>query len=140
MAEYVMKDLAAKRGLSDCFLIDSAATSTEEIGNRVHHGARGKLKEMGIYCGDHRSRQMRRADYEAYDYLIGMDTWNIRNMLRMLGGDPEGKVYKLLTFAGSDRDVADPWYTGDFEATYRDVMAGCKGLMKQLISQEKPHN
>ena len=87
MAEYVMKDLAAKRGLSDCFLIDSAATSTEEIGNRVHHGARGKLKEMGIYCGDHRSRQMRRADYEAYDYLIGMDTWNIRNICLLYTSD-----------------------------------------------------
>lgn len=140
MAEFVMKDLVSQAGLADRFEIASAATSTEEIGNPVHRGTREKLKQVGIHVAGKTAVQLKKPDYEKYDYLIGMDTWNIRNMLRMLGGDPEGKVYKLLNFAGSDRDVADPWYTGDFEATYRDVMAGCKGLMKQLISQEKPHN
>lgn len=136
MAEYVMKDLTAKRGLFDCFLIDSAATSTEEIGNRVHHGARGKLKEMGIYCGDHRSRQMRRADYEAYDYLIGMDTWNIRNMLRIVGKDPKKKICRLLDYTKEPGDIADPWYTGNFDETYEDVAEGCEALLAYVTEHD----
>ena len=135
MAQYVMQYLVDKRGLFDCFYIDSAATSREEIGNGVHHGTRAKLREVGIPCGDHRARQMTRGDYEEYDYLIGMDTENIRNMQRISGGDPDEKIYKLLTFAGSGLDVADPWYTGDFEATYKDVKAGCEGLLHTLAEE-----
>lgn len=132
MAEFIMKDLVQKAGVSEQFEIASAATSTEEIGNPVHRGTRDKLRRVGISTDGKTAVQLKKSDYLKYDYLIGMDTWNIRNMQRMLGGDPEGKIYKLLTFANSERDVADPWYTGDFETTYQDVMAGCKGLMRHL--------
>ena len=132
MAQYVMQDMVDKAGLADCFHIDSAATSTEEIGNGVHRGTRRKLGEVGIYCGDHRAVQLRRSDYEKYDYLIGMDTWNIRNILRIIGDDPDKKVHRLLEYADKERDIDDPWYTGDFDATYRDVSAGCKGLLEHI--------
>ena len=136
MAEFIMKDLTSARGLSDQFYIASAATSSEEIwngiGNPVYPPARAKLTEHGIACGGKRAVQLRREDYAQYDYLIGMDSANIRNMHRMLGGDPEGKVFKLLSFAGSDRDISDPWYTGDFDATYRDVVEGCEALLARL--------
>ena len=132
MAEFVLKDMVKKAGLSDQFEIASAATSTEEIGNPVHRGTREKLKKVGISVAGKTAVQLKKSDYGKYDYLIGMDTWNIRNMQRMTGGDPEGKIYKLLTFADSSRDVADPWYTGDFETTYQDVVTGCKELMKML--------
>ena len=136
MAEFVMKNLTAARGLSDQFYIASAATSSEEIwngiGNPVYPPARAKLAEHGIACGGKRAVQLRREDYAQYDYLIGMDSANIRNMHRMLGGDPEGKVFKLLSFAGSDRDISDPWYTWDFDATYRDVVEGCEALLARL--------
>lgn len=136
MAEFVMKNLTAARGLSDQFYIASAATSTEEIwngiGNPVYPPARAKLAEHGIDCGGKRAVQLRREDYGKYDFLIGMDGANIRNMRRMLGGDPEGKIFKLLSFAGSDRDISDPWYTGDFDATYRDVAEGCQALLAYL--------
>lgn len=136
MAEFVMKNLTAARGLSDQFYIASAATSSEEIwngiGNPVYPPARAKLAEHGIACGGKRAVQLRREDYAQYDYLIGMDSANIRNMHRMLGGDPEGKIFKLLSFAGSDRDISDPWYTGDFDATYRDVVEGCEALLARL--------
>ncbi len=133
MAEYVMKDKVQKRGLNDCFLIDSAATSTEEIGNGVHRGTRKKLKEMQIPCGDHRARQMKRADYEAYDYLIGMDSFNIHNMQRIVGKDSEGKIQRLLDFGEAPRDIADPWYTGNFDETYEDVEEGCEALLAYVI-------
>ena len=116
MAESVMTYLVEKEGLADKFYINSAATSREEIGNGVHHGTVAKLKKEGIPVIPHRAVQMTLNDYEEYDYLIGMDTENIRNMQRLSGGDPDEKVYKLMTFAGSGSDVADPWYTGDFEA------------------------
>ena len=132
MAEFVLKDMVKKAGLADRFEIASAATSTEEIGNPVHRGTREKLRQVGISVAGKTAVQLRKSDYDKYDYLIGMDEWNIRNMLRMLGGDPEGKIHKLLEFAGSRRDVADPWYTGDFETTYQDVVTGCKELMKML--------
>lgn len=133
MAQSVLTHLAKERGLSDCLYINSAATSREEIGNPPHYGTVNKLRRVGIPVVPHRATQMTKQDYADYDYLIGMDSANIRNMNRIAGGDPEGKIYKLLTFAGSDRDVADPWYTGDFDATYRDVMAGCKGLLDELF-------
>ena len=132
MAQSVFAHLAAEANMADYFEIDSAATSREEIGNGVHHGTVAKLKKEGIPVIPHRAVQMTLNDYEEYDYLIGMDTENIHNMQRISGGDPDEKIYKLLTFAGSGLDVADPWYTGDFEATYRDVLAGCKGLLECL--------
>lgn len=132
MAEYVMKYLAAQAGAENEFFIDSAATSTEEIGNGVHYGTRRKLAEVGIPCGDHRARQMTREDYEKFDLLIGMDEANLRNMRRMLGGDPEGKIHALLDYTDQPGPIADPWYTGDFDATYRDVLEGCRGLLQKL--------
>lgn len=137
MAEFVMKDLVSRQGLSESFYIASAATSTEEIwngvGNPVYPPARAKLAEHGIDCGEKRAVQLKASDYARYDYLIGMDGANIRNMHRMLKGDPEGKIHKLLSFAGSERDISDPWYTGDFEAAYRDVTEGCGAFLAYLL-------
>ena len=133
MAESVFTHMVNTRGVAQLFEINSAATSREEIGNPPHHGTVRKLREVGIPVVPHRATQMTQADYEYYDYLIGMDTANIRNMNRIAGGDPDGKIYKLLTFAGSGRDVADPWYTGDFDATYEDVVAGLTGFLDQIL-------
>lgn len=133
MAQYVMEDLVRKAGMEREFSIDSAATSTEEIGNPPHNGTRRKLREMGVPCGNHRARQLTRRDYADFDLLIGMDDANLRGMRRICGGDAEGKMHLLLEYAGQpDREVADPWYTGDFDATWRDVLAGCQGLLKEL--------
>lgn len=134
MALYYFKDLVRKNGMEDCFILDSAATSTEELGNGVHRGTRDKLAQADIPCQGHRAKQMKRQDYENYDYLIGMDSWNIRNMKSITGGDPDSKIYKLLDFTGSGRDVADPWYTGDFEATWEDITAGCNALYAHITS------
>lgn len=136
MAQYVLQDMVARRGLTDCFYIDSAATSTEEIGNRVHHGTRGKLHEVGIYCGDHRAVQMKRSDYARYDYLLGMDTWNIRNMNRIVGSDPDHKIHRLLDFSDHPRDIADPWYTGNFDVTYDDIVEGCEALLAHILEHD----
>ena len=127
-----MKDLVRKAGLEDRFLIESAATSTEEIGNGVYPPARRKLAEHGIGCQGKTARQMTRSDYDRYDLLIGMDSWNIRNMNRISGGDPMGKIVMLMDFTKRPGDVADPWYTGDFEATWRDVLEGCQALLQDL--------
>ena len=116
MAEYVMKDLVKKANLESSFYIDSAGTSNEEDGNPVHYGTQNKLREEGIPCGNHRARQMTRKDYEEFDYLIGMEQWNIRNINRIIRKDPEHKVHLLLEYAGDARDIADPWYTGNFDA------------------------
>lgn len=132
MAEYVMKDLVAKAGLAEEFYIRSAATSREEIGNPVYPPARRKLAQHGIGCDGHAARQVTKKDYAEFDYLIGMDSANISNIRRICGGDPQGKVSLLLDWVGQSRDVADPWYTGDFEATWQDVLAGCTELLKQL--------
>lgn len=133
MAEFVLKDMVARRGLADEFEIESAATSTEEIGNPVHPGTVGELRRHDIGGFEKkRARQLRRDDYDAFDLIIGMDEANMRNMGRMLGGDPAGKLHKMLEFAGSTRDVADPWYTGDFDTTYEDVCDGCRGLLGYL--------
>lgn len=132
MAEYVMKHLVRQAGLEGEFYIDSAATSTEEIGNGVHHGTRRKLAQVGIPCGDHRARQVTWADYEKFDRIIGMDNANIRNLNRMLKGDPDGKISMMLDYTNRPGEVADPWYTGNFEATYRDVLEGCQGLLEKL--------
>ena len=132
MAEFVMKDLIRRKGISKDFEIASAATSTEEIGNPVYPPARRKLAEHGISCSGKTARQMTMGDYVHFDYLIGMDNWNLRNMRRMTKNDPDGKIHSLLSFAGKDAEVADPWYTGDFEATWQDVNEGCEALLKTL--------
>ena len=133
MAEFVMKELVKEAGVADRFEIASAATSTEEIGNPVYPPARRKLAEHGIRCDGKRARQMTRSDYQKYDLLIGMDTWNIRNMQRMCGGDREGKIRMLMDYTDRPRAVADPWYTGDFDATWDDVSEGCRALLEQLL-------
>ena len=133
MAEFVMKDLVKKAGMEDAFHIASAATSTEEIGNPVYPPARRKLSEHGISCAGKTARQLRKADYVQYDYLVGMDSANYRNMQRICGGDPEEKISLLLDYTNHPGSVADPWYTGDFEATWRDVLDGCQGLLAEIL-------
>ena len=134
MAEYVMKDLVKKAGLEDQFQIASAATSREEIGNPVYPPARRKLAEHGISCGGHAACQLRNSDYEEYDLLIGMDQENLRNMYRICGGDFNDKMHLLMEYAGRpEQEVADPWYTDDFDATWRDVLEGCQGLLDDLM-------
>ena len=137
MAESVFTQMVKDRHIDHLFEINSAATSREEIGNPPHYGTVNKLRQVGIPLVPHRATQMTKEDYAYYDYLIGMDTANIRNMNRIVGSDKEQKIYKLLSFAGSGNDVADPWYTGDFDATYRDVVAGCEGFLKELKAQGK---
>ena len=132
MAEFVMKDMVAKAGVASRFYIESAATSTEEIGNGVYPPARSILAEHGISCKGKTARQMTRADYDRFDMIIGMDRWNLRNMQRICGGDPEGKIHLLMDFTSRPGDVADPWYTRNFEATWRDVVEGCKGILNAL--------
>ena len=135
MAEFVLKDMVKQEGREKDFLIESAATSTEEIGNSVYPPARKKLAEHGIGCEGKTARQMRASDYRRFDLLIGMDRANLRNMQRICGGDPDGKIHLLLDYTGRPGDVADPWYTGDFEATWRDVEEGCQGLLSAILLQ-----
>ena len=132
MAEFVMKRMAEEAGLADRFHIESAATSTEEIGNPVYPPARRKLAEHGIGCNGKTARQMTRRDYEEYDLLIGMDSANLRNMKWIAGGDPDHKIHLLLDYTSRPGDVADPWYTGDFNATWRDVTEGCAALLETI--------
>ena len=137
MGEYILKDMVRKAGREGEFEIDSAAVSREEIGNPVYPPARRELEAHGVFCGDHRARQICRADYDRYDYLIGMDEWNMRNMRRMLGDDPEGKMYRLLDFTErKGADIADPWYTGNFDVTYEDVVEGCEGLLEHILKED----
>ena len=133
MAEFVMKDLVRKAGREGDFYIESAATSTEELGNPVYPPARQKLAEHGLSCKGKTARQMNRRDYEEFDLLIGMDTWNFRNMERISGGDRAHKIHRLLDYTQRPGDVADPWYTGNFEATWRDVLEGCQALLDTII-------
>lgn len=132
MAEFVMKDLVKKAGLESQFHIESAATSTEEIGNQVYPPARRKLAEHGIDCNGKTARQLTSADYDRFDLLVGMDRANLRNMYRICGGDRHNKLRLLMDYTDHPKDVADPWYTDDFETTWRDISAGCKGLLEQL--------
>ena len=132
MAEFVMKDLVQKARLASQFHIESAATSREEIGNPVYPPARRKLAEHGISCEGHAACQLTAQDYEEYDLLIGMEGANLKNMQRICGGDPAGKMHRLLDYTDRPGDVADPWYTGDFEATWRDVSTGCQGLLASI--------
>ena len=132
MAEFIMKDLVKKAGLADSFDIASAATSTEEIGNPVYPPARRRLAQEGIRTDGKTARQMTKADYNKYDYLIGMEQVNVRNMLRITGGDPDSKICRLLDYTENPKDIADPWYSGDFDTTYAEVLAGCMALLKKL--------
>ena len=132
MAEFVMKDLVKKAGRDGEFDIASAATSSEELGDPVYPQARRKLAEHGLSCGGKRARQFTARDYGQYDLIIGMDSANIRALRRASGGDPEGKVRLLLSYTPHPRDVADPWYTGDFDAAWNDIYTGCQALLDSL--------
>ena len=132
MAEFVMKDLVAKRGRSSEFYIESAAVSAEELGNPVYPPARRELAAHGISCDGKNARQMTRADYDRFDLLVCMDASNLRRMERICGGDPIGKMSRLLDHTTRPGDVADPWYTGDFSATWRDVSDGCAALLEKI--------
>lgn len=134
MAEFVMRDMISKEKLN--ISVASAATSYEEIGNGVHRGTRAKLAQHGISTDGKYAIRMTKEDYENYDYIIGMDSMNIRNILHITGGDPDGKVHTLLSFAGVDRDIADPWYTGDFDKTYQDVVTGCRALLTHIKEKQ----
>lgn len=141
MAEFIFKDLTARRGVAERFEVASCATSSEEIcggvGNPVYPPAREELARHGLRCDGKRARRLTRADYDRYDLLVGMDEENMRSMARMLGGDPEGKLRKLMDFTARGGDVADPWYTGRFDVTYRDVLDGCQGLLDALLKKEE---
>ena len=132
MAEFVFRDMLKNEGLGNVCMVASAATSFEEIGNSVHHGTRRKLESVGISVAGKVAVHMEKSDYREYDFIIGMDNANIRNILKITGGDPDCKVSKLLAFADDDGDIADPWYTGNFDITYNDVVRGCKGLLAQI--------
>ena len=133
MAEYVMKHLVKQSGIESDFFIDSAGTSNEEHGNPVHHGTQKKLRKEGIPCGNHRARKMRREEYVAFDYIICMERYNIQNIMRIIGNDPEHKVQRLLDYTNRPRDIADPWYTGNFDETFDDVMEGCQAFLCYLM-------
>lgn len=138
MAEFVMKDLAEKAGIGDRVYIASAATSSEEIGSPVHRGTVKELEKRGISCAGKYAVKLERADYAYYDHIVGMDIYNIRNMLRLFGGDPENKVRLLMSFAGESRDVDDPWYTRDFLTAYSDIFSGCSALLKVVRDELRP--
>ena len=140
MAEFVMKDLVKKAGLSSQFRIESAATSREEIGNPVYPPARCKLAEHGISCAGHAARQLTRQDYADYDFLVGMDSANLQDMYRICGGDYAGKMSLLMDHTTRPGNVADPWYTEDFESTWRDVLEGCQGLLRELLQERGEQN
>lgn len=135
MAEFVMKDIVEKTGLSNMFEIASAATSTYEIGNPVYPPARQKLAEHGIECKGKTARQITKRDYEYYDYIVAMDQSNLKNLRAMLGEDKQEKISLLMDYTSRPADVADPWYTGDFQATWNDVTEGCSELLKHILSK-----
>ena len=137
MAEFVMKDMVRERELEDLFEIASAATSMEEIGNPVYPPARRKLKEHGISCDGHHARRVERRDYDAYDYLIVMENYNVRNLLRVIGSDPQGKVSRLLDHTDHPGDIDDPWYTGDFTTVYRQIREGCEALLEECLREKR---
>ena len=136
MAEFVMKDLVEKRGIGYLFHIASSATSREEIGNDIHPGTRKKLKEMGIPLKKRGAIQITSADYVNYDYILCMDSHNLRNLGRIISNDPDQKVRRLLDFSKNPRDIADPWYTGNFDITYNDVVEGCEALLQTLLTSK----
>lgn len=135
MAQSMFQDMVNKKGVADRFYIDSAATSNEEIGNGPHYGTIEKLHDVGIPVVPHRARRMTKADYDNYDYLIGMDSYNTENMKRIAGGDPDGKIFRMLDFAGINRSIADPWYTDNFDATYNDLLIGLNAFWDRISDQ-----
>ena len=141
MAEFIFRDMVKKAGIADRFIIESSATSTEEIwngiGNPVYPPAKRELAKHGIGCDGKRAVQLKKSDYEKYDRFICMDSNNVRNTMRIFGGDTKNKVCKLMSFAGNSRDVSDPWYSGDFEQAYTDILSGCKGLFEQLAHSKE---
>jgi protein-tyrosine phosphatase len=132
MAEYVFRDMVNKKGWGECFEVASAATSTEEIGNPVHHGTRAILKQHGITTEGKRAVQIRKSDYAVNDYIVAMDQRNVQNILRITGSDSKNKIHRILEYTGENRDVADPWYTDDFETTFTDVYRGCEALLDRI--------
>lgn len=136
MAEFVMKDLIDKKNLTEEFYISSAATSAEEIGNPVHHGTRNKLRELGISTAGKYAVQLKKKDYGNYDYILGMEQRNITGIMRIVGSDPKRKIKRLLDYSSNPRDIADPWYTGDFDTTYNDVKEGCETLLDMILKSE----
>lgn len=132
MGEFILKKMVKEKGLADEFQIASAATSTEEIGNPVYPPAKRKLKEHGIDCSGKYAVQLKRSDYDRYDYFLCMDNRNIQNTLRIFGSDPQGKVSLLLSYCGERREVADPWYTDDFDTAYDDIWRGCRAFLEKL--------
>lgn len=137
MAEMVFKDIVNKKGLADKFYIDSAATSTEAVGDGIYYGTREILKEQGIPFTEHISRQITKKDYNNFDYILGMEDRNITNILRIIGEDKENKVFRLLDFSESPRNISDPWYTGDFDITYYDVEDGCTSFLEYLMKNKE---
>ena len=137
MAEFVFKKMISERGVAYKYTVASSATSTEEIGNPVYPPARAELARHGILCDGKRAVQLKASDYGKYDLFIGMDGRNVSNMTRIFGGDPDGKIRKHMEISGRGGDVADPWYTGDFDVTYRDVEEGCRALLNKLEKGEK---
>ncbi|MGN0135279.1 arsenate reductase/protein-tyrosine-phosphatase family protein [Anaerotignum sp.] len=137
MAEYLFRDMVQKRGISQEFYIASAATSREEIGNGVYPPAKRKLASVGISCEMHHARQVTKADYDTYDYFLVAERYNIPNLMRQIKEDPEHKVHRLLDFSAHPRDIADPWYTGDFDTTYDDIMEGLEGFLAYLEKEKK---
>ena len=132
MGEFILKDMLQKRGMADNFYVESAATSTEELGNPVYPPARRKLKEHGIDCSGKTARQITKSDYERFDYIFCADSNNVRNALRIFGDDPEQKIRRLLDITSHPRDIADPWYTGNFDITYNDIIEGCEAFLNKL--------
>ena len=137
MAEFVFKDMVNKKGLSNKFYIESAATSSEAVGEGIYFGTRNILKEQGIPFEERKARQMTKEDYNKFDYILGMETKNINNILRIVGEDKENKICRLLDFSDSPRDIADPWYTGDFDITYYDVEEGCTKFLDYIMEKKK---
>lgn len=132
MAEFVLKDLVKKKNIDNNFLIESAGTSDEELGNPVHYGTRNKLAEVGISTAGKFARQLKKEDYEKYDYILAMETSNLKSIYRILGEDKDNKVFRLLDFSNNPRDIADPWYTGNFNVTYDDILEGCIAFLDKI--------
>ena len=132
MAEFILKDMTRKRGIDDKFYIASSATSSEEIGNDVHYGTVRKLNSVGIKVEHRKAIKLKKADYEKYDYIIGMEERNIQSIIGIIGNDKDKKISKLLDFTENPRDIADPWYTGNFDKTYEDIVEGCEAFLKKL--------
>lgn len=134
MAKYIFQDIVRKKGIESNFEVDSAATSRAEVGNGLYYNAKVKLDEKNIYYDNHIARQITKKDYEKFDYIIGMEERNVENILKIMGEDSQSKIYRFLDFSNNPRDIADPWYTRDFEKTYIEIVEGCEGLLKHITN------